>query len=149
MPVSAQRLYYGHSQMTNLSAAENKQLLQHIFSEMAKSNYRLLVDAMADDFSWTVTGTTPWSRTYAGKEAVLTELFATLRSRMADRMKTIPLRFIAEDDLVVVEARGDNTSLSGKQYNNTYCFVFRLAGGRLQEVTEYMDTLLVTQVLGD
>lgn len=132
-----------------MSATENKQLMQQIFSEMAKGNSRPLVEAMADDFRWTVTGTTPWSRTYAGKEAVLTELFTTLRSRMADRIKTIPLRFIAEDDLVVVEARGSNTTASGKPYNNTYCFVFRIAGGKLQEVTEYMDTLLVMAALGD
>jgi len=132
-----------------MSAAENKQLMQQIFSELAKGNSRPLVEAMADDFRWTVTGTTPWSRTYAGKESVLTELFATLRSRMADRIKTIPLRFIAEDDLVVVEARGNNTTTSGKPYNNTYCFVFRIADGRLQEVTEYMDTFLVTAALGD
>jgi len=135
--------------MTHLSATENKQLMQQIFSELAKGNSRPLVEAMADDFRWIVTGTTPWSRTYAGKEAVLTELFGTLRSRMADRIRTIPLRFIAEDDLVVVEARGSNTTTSGKPYNNTYCFVFRVAEGRLQEVTEYMDTLLVTEALGE
>ncbi len=29
---------------------------------------------MADDFSWTVIGSTSWSGTYAGKQAVLTEL---------------------------------------------------------------------------
>jgi len=132
-----------------MSAAENKQLMQHIFDELAQGNSRPLVESMADDFCWTVTGSTKWSRTYKGKEAVLGELFATLRSRMADRIRTIPERFIAEDDVVVVEARGNNTTKSGKPYNNRYCFVFRLANGKLQEVTEYMDTLLVATTLGD
>ena len=132
-----------------MSAAENKQLMQHIFDELAQGNSRPLVESMADDFCWTVTGSTKWSRTYKGKEAVLGELFATLRSRMADRIRTIPERFIAENDLVVIEARGNNTTKSGKPYNNRYCFVFRLANGKLQEVTEYMDTLLVATTLGD
>lgn len=132
-----------------MSAAENKLLLQQIFSEMAKGNSRPLVESMADDFSWTVSGTTKWSRTYAGKQAVLSELFATLRSHMADRIKTIAHRFIAEDDMVVVEARGNNTTKSGKPYNNHYCFVFRVADGKLKEVIEYTDTLLITTALGE
>ena len=130
-----------------MSAAENKQLLQHIFDELAQGNSRPLVESMADDFCWTVTGSTRWSKTYEGKQAVIGELFGTLRSRMADRIRTKAERFIAEDDLVVIEARGNNTTKSGKPYNNTYCFVFRLANGKLQEVTEYMDTLLVAMTL--
>jgi len=130
-----------------MSAAENKQLLQHIFDELAQGNSRPLVESMADDFCWTVTGSTRWSKTYEGKQAVIGELFGTLRSRMADRIRTKAERFIAEDDLVVIEARGNNTTKSGKPYNNTYCFVFRLANGKLQEVTEYMDTLLVATAL--
>ena len=130
-----------------MSAAENKQLLQHIFDELAQGNSRPLVESMADDFCWTVTGSTRWSKTYEGKQAVIGELFGTLRSRMADRIRTKAERFIAEDDLVVIEARGNNTTKSGKPYNNTYCFVFRLANGKLQEVTEYMDTMLVATAL--
>jgi ketosteroid isomerase-like protein len=66
-----------------------------------------------------------------------------------DRITTIAHRFIAEGDHVVVEARGSNVTKAGVPYNNTYCFVFRLAGGKLAELTEYMDTELVTAVLGD
>jgi len=132
-----------------MSAAENKRLMQNIFAELAQGNSRPLVESMADSFRWTVTGSPKWSRTYEGKQAVLTELFATLRSRMAERIKTRAERFIAEDDLVAIEARGDNTTKTGKPYNNRYCFVFRLSDGKLQEVTEYMDTLLVVAALGD
>ena len=32
----------------------------------------------------------------------------------------------------------------GGTYNNTYCQVFRIANGKVQEVTEYLDTELVT-----
>ena len=48
-----------------------------------------------------------------------------------------------------MEARGANTTKAGVPYSNTYCFVFRVAGGKLAEVTEYMDSQLVTAVLGD
>ena len=130
-----------------MSATANKQLLQEIFAALAQSNSRPLVDAMADDFRWTMVGSNEWAKTYAGKQAVIGELFAALRRKM-DRVTTIAHRFIAEGDHVVVEARGANTTKAGVPYCNTYCFVFRLADGKLAEVTEYMDSELVN-VLGD
>jgi uncharacterized protein len=132
-----------------MSAAENKQLLQHIFAELSKGNAEPFVESMADDFRWVVTGNTKWSRTYEGKQSVLTELFGALRSKVGDKITTTAHRFIAEDDFVVVEAQGSNTTKSGIPYNNTYCFIFRISEGKLHEVTEYLDTELVTAALGD
>ena len=83
-----------------------------------------------------------------GKQAVIGELFAALRRKM-DRITTIAHRFIADGDHVAVEARGANTTKAGVPYCNTYCFVFRVADGKLAELTEYMDSELVTAVLGD
>jgi ketosteroid isomerase-like protein len=132
-----------------MGVIENKQLMQNIFAELAQGNSRPLVEAMTEDFSWTVMGHNPWSRTYSGKQAVLRELLAPLSARIEGRAKLIAHRFIAEDDFVVVEARGSNTTKSGKPYNNMYCFVIRLAEGKMREITEYMDTELVTEALGD
>jgi len=132
-----------------MAAEENKKLMEQIFAGLSNGDSRLLVDNMADDFCWTVSGSTRWSKTYEGKQAVLSELFGALRPRIAGRMRTTGLRFIAENDYVVVEARGNNTTSEGKPYNNSYCFVFRLAAGKLKEVTEYMDTALVEAVLDD
>jgi uncharacterized protein len=144
------RLYRANAMLeSTMSSAENKQLMQDIFAGMAQGNSRLLVEAMADDFSWTVSGNTKWSKTYAGKQAVLGELFATLRSRIDGHIRTVGDRFIADGDHVVVEAHGNNTTITGRPYKNRYCFVFRLAGGKLKEVTEYMDTELVTTTLGE
>ena len=132
-----------------MGAAENKRLMQDIFAELSKGNSRPFVESMADDFRWTVTGTTKWSKTYEGKQAVLTELFGALGARIDGKIRTSAQRFIAEDDHVVVEARGNNMTRTGKPYNNSYCFVFRIAEGKLRELTEYLDTELVTAALGD
>jgi uncharacterized protein len=131
-----------------MSAAENKQLMQNIFSELAKGNGKPFVEAMADDFCWTVSGSTRWSRTYRGKQTVLAELLRPLSSQFADQYTNTARRFIAEDDFVVVECHGRVTTKAGTPYNNKYCFVCRLSGGKLQELTEYLDTELVTAALG-
>ena len=132
-----------------MNTTDNRQLLQRIFAAMAQGDSRLFVESMAEDFRWTVTGTTQWSRTYEGKQAVLTELLGALRARIAGRVRTHADRIIADGEHVVVEAHGENTTRAGKPYNNRYCFVFRVAGGKLREVTEYFDTELVTSALGD
>jgi len=80
---------------------------------------------------------------------VLAELFAPLRAKMAGPIRNRPIRLVAEGDLVVVEVRGANTTRDGKAYNNNYCNVIRLEGGKLKELVEYCDTALVDAVLGD
>jgi ketosteroid isomerase-like protein len=132
-----------------MSPAENKQLVQHIFTELANHNSRPLLDSMADDFRFEVIGSTKWSRAYEGKQTVIDELFAPLMAAIDGRLTNVPFRFIADGDFVVVETRGRNRTRRGMDYNNTYCNVLRLEDGRLKEWTEYSDTQLVAAALGD
>ena len=46
----------------------------------------------------------------------------------------------ADGDTVIVEERMRATLADGKAYENDYCFVFTVAGDRIREVREYMDT---------
>ena len=131
-----------------MSAVENKQLMQNIFIELSKGNGAPFVESLADDICWTIIGSTKFSGTYRGKQAVLNELLRPLFARFADQYTNTAHRFIAEDDYVVVECRGRVTTKSGAPYNNTYCWVCRVADGKLQELTEYLDTELVTAALG-
>ncbi len=131
-----------------MSAAENKAMMVQIYAELAKGNSRPFVEGLADDVRWTIAGKTKWSRTYEGKEAVLKELLAPLRSQFAEPYRATAERIIAEGDFVVAEVRGYVTTKAGKAYNNRYCFVLRLAGGKVRELTEYLDTELVSAALG-
>lgn len=136
--------------MSNVSVPQaNKQLLQHIFAALAAGNSRPLVDAMADDFRWVVAGRSRWSRTFDGKEAVLTQLFGALRKVIADRVRTEAIRFVADGDVVVVEARGRNVTRAGAPYENHYCMVCTVRAGKLHELVEYMDTEYALAALGD
>ncbi|WP_315802812.1 nuclear transport factor 2 family protein [Bradyrhizobium sp. SZCCHNS3002] len=125
----------------------NKQIVQHVFDELAKSNPQPLLAHLSDDFRFVIMGSGSWSRSYDGKETVLAELFAPLRARLG-RITTIPVRLIAEGDHVVVQARGRNTTADGRAYDNSYCNVLRLDNGRITEWVEYCDTLLIEIVLG-
>ena len=130
------------------SLVENKQIIEKMFEELARGNSRPFVDLLADDVTWKVMGRTPWSGTYRGKATVLNDLLGQLRARLADRYRASAERIIADGPYVVVEARGQATTVAGAPYNNEYCFIYRLEDGRIREVTEYLDTELVTTALG-
>lgn len=54
---------------------------------------------------------------------------------------------VAGGDQVVVEAEGDGLTAAGTPYRNQYCFVFRLAGGKIRQLTEYFCTVHSDEVL--
>ena len=62
---------------------------------------------------------------------------------------TITDNVIAEGDYVVVQQHATGrTTKTGKPYNNRYCLVYKVVGDRIKEITEYLDTELVTSAFG-
>jgi uncharacterized protein len=134
--------------MNTPNTRENKQLMQRIFDALATGDGQPFVDAMDEDFIWEIAGHSAWSRRWEGKAAVRRELFRPLFARFATTYTNRALRFIAEDEHVVVECRGDVLTHGGQAYRNTYCYVCRIEGGKLKHLVEYMDTEHAMQVLG-
>ena len=130
-----------------MNTNENKQLLQEIFAEMAKGNLKPLGESFAENVSWTISGATKWSKTYSGIEAVRNELITPLFEKFADQYMSKATRIFADNDFVIVEAKGRVNTKSGTPYNNSYCYIFRLADGKITEITEYCDTELISKTL--
>jgi ketosteroid isomerase-like protein len=131
-----------------MATADNKQLMQHIFTEMAKGNFEPFLGHMADDMRWTVIGTTKLAGTLTGKQEVIDKRLTPLTTQLEGPIRVTAHNFIAEGDYVVVEGRGQAMTKTGKPYNNTYCFVFRLTNGKVQALTEYLDTEVITAAFG-
>ncbi|HEV8717295.1 MAG TPA: nuclear transport factor 2 family protein [Candidatus Binatia bacterium] len=131
-----------------MGAAENKQLIQTMFAELSKGNAEAFLGNMADNVSFTIIGTTKYSGTFNGKQELITKLLAPLTSQLDGGLTITPENFIADGDYVAMQARGKAKTKTGKPYNNTYCQVFRIANGKVQELTEYLDTELVTSAFG-
>ena len=136
-----------------MSASANKKLMQDIFAAAANPDpdvrdRALFTASLADDARWVVTGQYSWSRTFEGKAAILNDLHGYVRSRLRDRARTVAHRFIADGDIVAVEAKGDNVTPEGVRYDNDYCLVFRLEDGKIKEIREYCDSILTEKALG-
>src|SRR5882672_8711041 len=119
------------SEGTMSATEENRKLIEGIFAELGRGNREPWVEAMAEEIRWTTSGSSVWSRAFQGKAVVLNELLGPVRAQLVERVRLTVRRVLADGDHVVVEAAGQATTKGGKPYNNEYCFVFRIAGGKM------------------
>jgi ketosteroid isomerase-like protein len=131
-----------------MGAAENKEAIRNMFAQLAAGNADAFLGAMADDLRYTLMGSTRFSGTFKGKQELISRLLAPLMAALTDGIALTPYNLIADGDFVAMQAHGKATTKNGKPYNNTYCHIFKFAKGKIVEVTEYLDTEMVTNVFG-
>ena len=124
------------------AAADNKRIIAEVFDGLSRADGRAFFDAMDDGIVWIIEGQSRFSRRYDGKAAVQNELAPALFANFASDYRNHADAIIAEDDRVVVLARGEVKTVRGEDYNNSYCFVLRMNDGKIVELREYMDTSL-------
>ena len=131
-----------------MTSEKNKEFVRHIYEEVSKGNHQAFIDAVTDNFTFTLIGTTPFSGTYRGVQEMFEKSIGPVMSALETQPRLVVDRLIAEGDYVVVIDHGEGgITKEGKDYNNTYCNVIRLQDGKIAEVTEYCDTALVNAVL--
>ena len=130
-----------------MTTQQNRAVMEAVFAELAKGNGQPFREAMAEDFVWTITGSTAWSRSYRGTEAVSKDLLRPLYAQFKDRYTNTAERIFADGDHVIIQCKGRVTTVTGAPYNNSYCFVVRMDGGKMKELVEYCDTALIERVL--
>ena len=129
-----------------MGAAENKEVVRRL--REAKGLDAMLA-TMADDVRWTIMGTTKYSHVMNGKQEIIDKLLKPITAELEGMGSTIVDNIIADNDFVVVQqhATGRRTK-TGKPYNNQYCLVYKVVGDKIKEITEYLDTELVTSAFG-
>jgi uncharacterized protein len=129
-----------------MGAAENKEVVRQM--REAKGVDAILA-TMSDDVRWTLIGTTKFSGTMNGKQEIVEKLFKPIFAQLETPGSNVIDNIIAEGDYVVVQQHGTGRrTKTGKDYNNTYCIVYKVLNGKIKEITEYCDTELVTSAFG-
>ena len=126
---------------------ENRELVRSSFAAWERGDTRPFFAIVADDVQWTVIGSTSISGTYSGKQAFFDGASTVLFDRLAEPITAKVRNVLADGDHVVLTWEGSSRGKNGTPYEQTYCWVMRLDGGRVVEVTAYLDTELVSAVL--
>ncbi len=120
-----------------------KAIVKEWFDKLAVGDADAAFALFAPDCTYILQGTTPVSGTYRGLPAILNDFFAPWRTRIDGPLTLALHELIGEGERVVALARGSARTVTGARYDNDYAFVFRVRGGRIVEVNEFLDTALV------
>ena len=131
-----------------MGIAENKQVVIDFYEAGARGDLDTCFALLADDISWTNIGSTKFSGTYIGKQAIAEDLLGPLFSQLRAGISSEIERLTAEGHIVVAQTSGTAETVDGVPYNNTYCQVIRICDGEIADVKEYMDTALIDSVFG-
>lgn len=126
----------------------NKKTVLEFFEAGNRGDMETCFGLIADDISWTNMGTTSLSGTYSGKAELMEKLLGPLFGQLKQGIHMEVVRLVAEGDHVVAQTNGSAETLDGRPYNNHYCWIIRLRDGQFAELTEFLDTELVTSVFG-
>ncbi len=127
---------------------KNRAALTKAFAKLEHGDPGAFLPLFDENITWRVMGTSNWSKEVSGLANVEAELMGPLFANFTGPYRNIPELVLADGDHVVVLAKGHADTTTGKVYANDYCFVFRLAEGKIVSVREYLDTKLADEVLG-
>jgi ketosteroid isomerase-like protein len=131
-----------------MGIAENKQVVLDFYEAGARGDMDACFALLADDVTWTNIGSTKFSGTYIGKQALAENLLGPLFGELKAGISSQIEQLTAEGDIVVAQTSGNAETRDGTPYNNTYCQVIRIRDGQIAAVKEYMDTALIDSVFG-
>jgi ketosteroid isomerase-like protein len=132
-----------------LGINQNKQVVEAFYAAGARGDMDACFALLSDDIRWTNIGSTVFSGTFVGKQALVEQLLGPLFSQLKAGISSVLENLVAEGDYVVAQTSGIAETLDGKPYNNTYCQVMKMQKGKIIEVKEYFDTELVAAVFGE
>jgi uncharacterized protein len=123
-----------------MSVEANKQMVTDTWRAFVKGDIKAAFANMSDEISWLIPGNlSNLSGLRKGKPAIL-EFARNAAKTFPDGLQTQINRVYGDGDTVILELTNRGKLANGRDYENEYCFVFELEGGKIRRVREYVDT---------
>ncbi len=127
-------------------SARNRALLERMFEPGQYG--RACVQTVADGASVRLIGTTLWSGSFRNRFEWGAAVFFALPRELDGELTLTPRQIMIDGDHACVRASGRALLKNGRRYDNDYCLCYRLAGGCIVALDEYLDTETVTASFG-
>lgn len=127
---------------------DNCQAIRSAFENWEHGDTRPFFGLVSADVRWTVIGSTPISGTYQGKSAFLEKAAGKLTAKFAGPLTARIVDVSADGDKVFLQWEGSARTTDGRPYEQAYCWVLTMSEGEVVEALAYLDTELVSAVLG-
>ena len=120
-----------------------------LYENLSSGKTSAFFDNVADDVYWTVMRTHPLAGVYNSKADFLKHTFERLSRVLKGGVILKVTHIFVSGDIAVVEMTSTSTTLDGKLWPNTYCWITRFVDGLIVEVRAYSDSVLVQQVIDE
>jgi ketosteroid isomerase-like protein len=132
-----------------MGTEQNKELVTRTWQAFTKGDLKTAFDNMSDEVSWLVPGTLPGvSGVKKGKQAIR-DFIGGVGATFPEGLNAEFRKVHADGDTVIVELTNRGKTAKGRVYENEYCFVFELEGGKIRRIREYVDTQKAKEILFD
>jgi ketosteroid isomerase-like protein len=141
------------------SSDQNKKLAAAFCDLYTKGDWDALAELLSDDFIWkavasqrrqspVLAGVPPLNESPGYDKQETLAVFRNTQEMCVDgRFDLTPAAFTSEGDRVAFEATGYAVNkVNGRVYDNRYHHLMRVRDGKIVELREYQDTLLVFDV---
>jgi ketosteroid isomerase-like protein len=127
-----------------MNIADAKAAVRRWIDAVNTNDVETFLAAMTPDIRYEVMGTSVLSGTYDA--AALKDIAALMYGSSDTGIRWQIVSMTAEDDRVAVEFIGTGRMVTGDRYDNVYHTLFRVRDGKVCEIKEYTDTVLVNEV---
>ena len=97
-----------------MNSSDNKQAIVNAYAAMAAGNPAPYLDLLSDDISITMFGDHRFARTFKGRTDIYDNLFGPIREVLDGTIRMNVTNALAENDTVIVEARGEARTKDGR-----------------------------------
>jgi ketosteroid isomerase-like protein len=128
---------------------DNKKIVRDFLAHFKNAAIADLSNAMSEGATWWIIGK-PHLFPGAGTKsrADMERIWGNLFRQMQNGLEMTVIGMVAEGDKVAVEVRSHADLIDGRVYENQYHMLFTLRQGKIVEVREYADTLLIVHLFG-
>ena len=136
-----------------MSTEDNRRLIERWYEALAAGDFQTIFDMHHDDVVYNMVGNTPVSGRLYGREACCNGM---IQQQLLAALVPGEFQFAREWHIVAAEGervvglmKGGGPARNGALYEQTYCEIFTIRDGKIAEMHNFFDTVLVEQCLFD
>src|SRR6516162_1542149 len=122
-----------------MAAQQDGELVRKTWQDLIAGKVDAALANMSDQVSWLIPGNVPNGSGEKDKKTENRKFVAGIGKAFPQGLRTEITKTHAAGDAVIVELTNRGKAFNGKDYENEYCFVFELEGGKIRRIREYVD----------
>lgn len=129
------------------AAARNKQVIVAAFDRWAAGGTSFFQDVLHDDVVWTIEGSSPSAGEFRGLNVFIDKAVRPFVTRLKTPVRPREVQVWADGRHVTVYWKGDAVARDGRDYRNSYAWIFRMRDGKAEAVNAFLDLAPYDDVL--